>query len=161
MNRDAMRLTVYRASHPVPALSAGPSDETVREFALTVNGLLLEAVTGASARPMYTGEPVPGKASSELLTARITSTAPGDDGTRRVTVATSHKVVRSAGLPEHYANLRLRDAVAQLDGQMADGVGRVVAAEPVSIDMADPAHPDAARVPWTVTATFVLAYRLG
>jgi hypothetical protein len=160
LNRDALRLTVNRAFHPVPVLSAEPSDEAVHEFARTVNGDLLRAVTGVSTRPTITGEPVPGKASSDLLNSSIMSTAPGDDGTVRVTVTTSHKVVRSAGLPEHYANRRLRDAVAALDGQVVDGVGRVVVAEAVGIDMSDPGRPDAGRAPWTVTARFVLSYVL-
>jgi hypothetical protein len=78
----------------------------------------------------------------------------------RVTAATSHKVWRGAGLPEEYANLRLRNAIAALDGQVAEGVGRVVAAEAVGIDMGDPARPDAGRAPRTVTARFGLTFRL-
>ncbi|SFP61408.1 hypothetical protein SAMN05660464_3691 [Geodermatophilus dictyosporus] len=160
LHRDDLRLTVNRAFHPVPVLAAEPTDETVREFALTLNGDLLASVTTASPRPTITGQPVPGRASSLLRDARVTSTVPGEGGTVRVTVTTSHEVTRSAGLPEHYANLRLRAAVAALDGRVADGVGRVVAAEAVAIDMGNPARPDAARMPWNVTTRFVLEHRL-
>ncbi|KGH48174.1 hypothetical protein IN07_03740 [Modestobacter caceresii] len=159
MHRDGLRLTVHRASYPVPILSAAPSGDAVRDFALTVNGDLQQSVRTASKPPAITGEPVARRASSKLTGRRVVSSVPGDDGEVRVTVETTHEVTPGAGLPDGYANERLRQAVGQMDGQVADGVGRVVAAGALSITMPDLARPDFAQQAWTVRTRFILTYR--
>ena len=160
MRRDGLRLTVTRASHPVPILSGMPSNDAVRDFARTVNGDLQRAVRTAIAPSAITGEQVARQASSALIGSPVVSSAHEVDGTIRVTVQTTHDVTPGTGLRSDHAHERLRQAIGRLEAQVADGVGRVVAAEAVSIKMPDPAHPDAARLAWKVTTRFALVFQL-
>lgn len=157
--RDSLRLRVHRASQPVPELAITPTDAAVHDFARDVNGTLMQAVS-STAKPMsYMGENTPGKPSAELVSSRVASSVPGDGDSVRVTVETTSKVKPSAGMPAQHANQRLRWAIDGQVERVAQGVGRVVSGEAVAIEMSEPSGPRS-NDPWTVTARFVLTYRL-
>jgi hypothetical protein len=157
--RDSMRLTVERAFHSMPELSSAPTDDAVRDFARTVNGDLGQSV--ASNRPTgISSDDVAGSRSwAELIGCSVTASTLAQDGSVQLTVETVSKVKPGPGLVTGYANQRVRQTIAGQVQRMVDGVGRVMSAEPVSIDMPDPVAHSTGH-PWTVTARFVLAYRL-
>jgi hypothetical protein len=157
--RDDLRLTVNRAFLPVPELSQAPTDAAVHEFGRDVNGELMQAVVTGQERVTYMNQHTPGKASADLVSHRLVSSLPMDNGTVRVTIETTSKVKPESGLPAHFANERLRQAIGRHVEQVAPGVGRIVSAQAVAVEMPDPAGPRSAQ-PWEVTARFDLTYRL-
>ncbi len=159
MHRDALRVRVERAALPVPELSQSPTDAAVHEFGRDVSGDLMQAVTVAQQAVAYMNEPATGQAFSELVSSRLVSSLPGEDGAVHVTVEAAWKVKPGGKLPDHYANERIRQVIAQQVGYVAEGVGRVVETKAVSIDMPDMARAGRGK-PWKVTARSVLVHRL-
>jgi hypothetical protein len=105
------------------------------------------------------GELTTSRVTAEPVRSSIVSSVSHADGSIRVTIETTSQVRPGAGLPSSYTNDRMRQAIGQRTERVADGVGRVVSAETMSINMPDPSPHTAGR-PWTVTAPFVLTCKL-
>lgn len=155
---DSASFRVFSASPPVPVLAATPDAAAVRYFAQGANGALADAVRVPSDRPKVTGEPQTVESSSELTGYRVVSSEPGTNGEVRLTVETTSRVLPSPKLKTGYAHERLRRAITDRVGFAEVGTGRVVAAEPVSVEVPEPTP--GIRKAWTVKGRYVVAYRL-
>ena len=156
---DGALFRVHTAGPAVPVLAAAPDDSAVRYFAQGVTGALGQAVKVNTGRMVYLNAAPTERMLSELVSHRVLATDTAADGDVTLTVEVASRVLPSTTLATGYAHERLRAAITDRVGAVEPNLGRVVEAEPVTVETPDP-KPHATGQAWTVRARYVITHRV-
>jgi hypothetical protein len=106
-------------------------------------------------------EPVEGRAHAETVSHNITFQSKDKDGNNRVAVEATYKVQPDSMLLGRPVAALIREAVNKEVGNMAEGLGRIVAIDHLAVDTPDLARRFGDAEPFVVTAHVGIMFRTG